>query len=115
MIMLNESTQSSVPTCGLCASWEDDHCHCPDSPHAYADRKSDYPACVNYMAAHKMDLHTHGFGWHVKDWIVHHVKISLGIVIIVAVFLGAWFITGDIWAAIILLEIILDIMGGLDF
>lgn len=101
--------QSSIPTCGQCASWQDGQCHCEDAITAFTLREADAPACANYISFHKMSLHNNS-AWH---WITHHVKSSLAIAVIILVFLGIWLVTGDIWAAIIIVEILFEILGGL--
>ena len=108
--MTEQQNNHSIPTCGKCASWADGACHCAYSPHSNAFRESDAPACAEYISAQKL-ADAHGVGWHVKDWVTHHVKSAVAIAVVVIIFLGAWIITGDIFAAIILLEILLSILG----
>ena len=49
------------------------------------------------------------------DWIKRHVKTILFITIPVLLFLGIWFVTGDIWATLILLEILMELLASMDF
>ena len=95
-------------TCGMCAGWYGGKCHNEESPHAQTKRKGGTPACDFYA------LEYHGTGWFIKDWIMHH-KAVIALIIAGTAFLGIWFFTGDIWAAMILFEILLDILTSMDF
>ena len=104
-----DTTNTSVPICSKCASWVEGICNCEYSPFAQGFREADAPACAEYMSAQKLAEQNHGnYMW---EWITHHVKAAVAIAVIVIVVVGAWLVTGDIWAAIILLEILLEIFG----
>ena len=46
----------------------------------------------------------------VLPWIESHVKTVVAIVIVIVVFVGAWVLTGDVFAAWFLVEILLEIL-----
>jgi len=50
------------------------------------------------------------YGNDVVSWIQGHVKTVVTIVIIIVIFVGAWLLTGDIFAAWFLVEILLEIL-----
>ena len=84
-------------TCGTCKYWHDGVCDCPESQ-AYADvRMADAQACDGYVCRRSYMQRMGCIG-------------VVALIAAVAVFLGAWVFTGNIWAAILLFEIIFDIL-----
>ena len=106
-----EQNITSIPTCGKCASWAENSCHCEYSPHSNTFRQSDAPACAEYVSAQKLADSQQGFFFQARHWVENHAKSTIAFVVAIIVFIGAWLITGDIWAAIIIFEILLEILG----
>ena len=98
--------------CGMCANWYGGVCHHEQSLHFDTKRKGGAEACEFFAEEY------HGTGWYIKDWIIHHKGAFAGaaaVFVLICVFLGVWFFTGDIWAAIIMFEILMEILGSFDF
>ena len=99
-------------TCGMCANWYGGVCHHEHSLHFDAKRKGGAAACEFFAEEY------HGTGWYIKDWIIHHKGAfagALGVFVIICIVAGIWLVTGDIWAAIIVFEILMEILASLDF
>ena len=82
-------------TCATCKFWHEDMCNCPESE-AYLSLRNDYDlACTNYAPK------------HMNRW---GCAAIIALAAAVIAFLGVWIFTGNIWAAILLFEVIFDII-----
>ena len=82
-------------TCETCQFWDEDLCNCPNSE-MYLAMRSDYDrACANYAQK------------HMNRW---GCAAIIALVVAVVAFLGVWIFTGNIWAAILLFEVIFEIL-----
>gem|GEM_PF-2115789 len=94
--------------CGMCANWYGGHCHSPDSPFSEEKRKGGAAACEYYAEEY------HSRGWYIKDWVMHH-KAVFGLVLAALFFGAVWLFTGDIFAALMFFEFLIEILEVIDF
>ena len=93
-ICLHE-TGHGTAVCGTCKFWDDTICNCQDSEAFSTIRNENDWACANYTQR------------HMNRWGCAGI---IALIVAVVAFLGIWIFSGDIWAAIILFEVIFEII-----